>query len=888
MLRCPAHAAPSVQRARRFDAAILVVTLALAPRLTAQAPTGSPAQPLVRGTVVSRETRLPVAGVSVQVGGTNVVAFTHDDGRYAISGIAPGTYTLTFRRIGFEPATSTVAVGTGALLTVNAELAPVALRLSDVIVRTASRVPERIVQAPAAITVIPSYEAAAAAPTNQVATVLRQAPGFDVVQNGMNDFNINARGFNSALNRRVLVLQDGRDLSFAFLGAQEWPAIAGSLDELGKIEVVRGPGSALYGPNAFNGIVNITTPAARDAIGSKLNVTTGELHTFRADMRHAESFAEGRFAFKVTGGINKSDTYARSRTRFDSTDIVREYSAATSSPIAKQRAEAMALRGQTIDRSTGIALGDRDPLRSIYGVSRLDYYSPKGGVATVESGLSQTENELFVTTIGRVQVYRALRPYARMNWGTDDYYITGYFSGRRTPDAQRALASGAPLLEFSETYHLEGQTNRRFDEDRGRLIAGASARAQHVDTRSTLIAPEDDDRVDRLYSAFVQVEYGRSTKLKTVVGARVDDGNLYHTQISPKVALVFAPTEVHSFRATINRAFQPPNPAERFLHVPAGAPTAGPQSFEKGIESYFAAIRSSLTAAGYGGQVAALNLPVDLPYNFAAVTPVFALGNRGLRPQTIVGYELGYRGELPRKWGGYFTADVYLNEKRDFVTALLGGVNPNYPPLLTANGINLLQNLDDITALVGSTSLSASTKASLLASQPALRGGYTSLASLATRLSDGTPALVLSYANAGRVEERGVELASGFQVGRGLRADLTYTHFEFQIKRATLPGDRLVPNTPKNKGSLMVTYSGVTRLDAGASVRFVQSSPWLAGVFDGVVPAAQIVNANAGYRITANLKALVVCTNLLDQQRFELYGGSVNGRRLLGGLTAAF
>src|SRR5918999_1124157 len=105
--------------------------------------------------------------------------------------------------------------------------------------------------------------------TGQAPLALQTVPGVDVVQSGVNDFNVNARGFNSSLNRRVLTLQDRRDLAIAFLGSQEWNGLAQPLDDLGKVEMVRGPGSALYGANAFSGVVNITTPEAREVLGSK-------------------------------------------------------------------------------------------------------------------------------------------------------------------------------------------------------------------------------------------------------------------------------------------------------------------------------------------------------------------------------------------------------------------------------------------------------------------------------------------------------------------------------------------------------------------------------------------------------------------------------------------
>jgi outer membrane receptor protein involved in Fe transport len=96
-----------------------------------------------------------------------------------------------------------VVVASGQRLTVNATLEANAVRLSDMTVSAASRAPERITEAPAAITVVPPDLVRAMAPTGQAPLALATVPGVDVVQNGVNDFNVNARGFNSSLTRRV-------------------------------------------------------------------------------------------------------------------------------------------------------------------------------------------------------------------------------------------------------------------------------------------------------------------------------------------------------------------------------------------------------------------------------------------------------------------------------------------------------------------------------------------------------------------------------------------------------------------------------------------------------------------------------------------------------------
>jgi outer membrane receptor protein involved in Fe transport len=153
----------------------------------------------------------------------------------------------------------------------------------------------------------------------------------------MNDFNVNARGFNSTLNRRVLVLQDGRDLAIAFLASQEWNAMAVPTDEISKMELVRGPGSALYGANAFFGVLNITTPTAREVVGTKLTLGGGLLEprrqngdkftgtSLRGDIRHAGVVMNGGLGYRLNAGYNECDTWTQSRTSTDCMDLRREY-----------------------------------------------------------------------------------------------------------------------------------------------------------------------------------------------------------------------------------------------------------------------------------------------------------------------------------------------------------------------------------------------------------------------------------------------------------------------------------------------------------------------------------------------------------------------------------
>ena len=555
--------------------------------------------------------------------------------------------------------------------------------------------------------------------------------------------------------------------------------------------------------------------------------------------------------------------------------------------------ETIPLTGQSVDPVTGEPLGDRAGLKNVYASGRLDYYLTNGSVLSADGGASQVENEVFVTGIGRVQVLKAVKPYARAAFATNHTNIFGYWNSRTSVDPQIALSSGAQLEERSDIFQIEGQQNWDFLQDRGRVVYGASYRKTMVNTSGTLMNPINDDRSDDYYSGYGQVEYKLTPQLRVVGAARVDDGTLFETQFSPKGALVYSLNENNSVRFSVNRAFQTPNYSEFFLQAPAAAPTAGPATVEGGIEAYYTQVQASLPPAALAG----LTLHPSLPWNFSPSTQVLALGNANLDVETVLGWELGYKGSISNTL--YFTADFYINKLENFVTDLLPGVNPAYPTFqLTDGGINIpgdLTALDQrIQQLEQGGQLTPAQAAALRAPIPTLQAGYGSVVAgttisgapgLAT-LPDGSRAVVLSYSNAGQVTERGMELGVGYQFTPQLRADASFTGFDFEVE-SQQAGDQLLPNTPSKKATLGLSYVG-ERFDVNGAVRLIDGYQWAAGVFQGYVPSSEQINLGAGYRVNNYLRINANATNLLDQKRFQLYGGSVIGRRVLAGITAGF
>src|SRR5258708_1417800 len=139
-------------------------------------------------------------------------------------------------------------------------------------VTTSARHPEKLSESPAAISVITQEDIHRSGATT-IAEALRLAPGLEVARMGSSDWAISARGFNDVFANKLLVIQDGRSIYTPLFSGVFWDVQGTMLEDIDRIEVIRGPGATLWGANAVNGVINIITRGAKDNQG--LLITAG-------------------------------------------------------------------------------------------------------------------------------------------------------------------------------------------------------------------------------------------------------------------------------------------------------------------------------------------------------------------------------------------------------------------------------------------------------------------------------------------------------------------------------------------------------------------------------------------------------------------------------------
>jgi iron complex outermembrane receptor protein len=397
------------------------------------------------------------------------------------------------------------------------------------IVVTAARRAQEIALAPAAMTVIDGADIEQAA-ADDYGDLLRNVPGLNVAQTSVRDINLTGRGSTSTLANTQLVLLDGRSVYLDFFGFVMWDLLPIQASEIDRIEVVRGPGSAVWGANAMAGVVNVISRRPKDMIGTTLLVGTPY-----AGVVHAGT--DGGFGYKVSAGYFEQPAYDRPTGTIPGSNPPQTYP-----PFENQGTEQSRVNVQ-LDWDTG----DDAYVSLAAGYANTDGILHSGiGPFDIDSGSNLS--------------------YVKGDWNRDGLHV-GAAATLLDGDAVNLLTRGAdgallPLSFDSDAYALDFGNSSELGE-RHVLTYGASYRT----TKFALgIAPAADDRDEA--GAFLEDEIVLTPRLRFVLGARYDDLDpLDHAVVTPRTSLLITPSPVHSLRVSYNEAFRTPSAVNGYLDV---------------------------------------------------------------------------------------------------------------------------------------------------------------------------------------------------------------------------------------------------------------------------------------------------------------------------------
>lgn len=558
--------------------------------------------------------------------------------------------------------------------------------LMQVEVTTVTRLTESRRATPAAVTVLTQEDIRRSGATS-VPEVLRQVPGVYVSRLDGNKWSVTSRGFGGRFANKMLVLVDGVSIYSPLFSGTFWEVENVLLEDIERIEVVRGPGGAGWGANAVNGVINIITAAPSKTPGGLLRVGAGTEERARVGLRYTEEVSE--------------DLRLR-------------------------------ISGQYMNRDDQRSLGGGEAFDSYWSGNsqlRLDW-TPEGqdSLTFIAKALHSEFNETY-------RLGSQLPPYMR------DYPDNSYVDqGNLMLRWKRQLDEGEELqvqayfdhwrnssvVIMDERHVVDLEAQHRLPIGNGHeLVYGAGVRHvwDEIGSRYATFSPEENS--ETTYSAFANLSlWAIPDRLRFVLGTRAEHNDYTGLELEPTLRLAWTPGEKHTLWAAVSRAIRAPARGETDIFLPAlagpgflaaldGNPDLDSESLlacEVGYR-YMPSTRFTVEATTFINQYDDLRtLEVQAPYLKlwdhwpVLVIPIETYNNM---EATAVGgsVTIDYR---PRPWWrlrasyAYLNIDLDLDAKTfDFISADAAGDAPRN--LITLwNGFDITKNvsLDVLTQFV--------------------------------------------------------------------------------------------------------------------------------------------------------------------------------------------
>ncbi|MEI6213790.1 MAG: TonB-dependent receptor [Desulfuromonadales bacterium] len=477
--------------------------------------------------------------------------------------------------------------------------------LMEMTVTSVSKKSQPITTAAAAVFVISQDDIRRSGVTT-IADALRMVPGVQVYRIDANKWAVTARGFNGRFANKLLVLMDGRSLYTPYFMGVYWEAQDTVLEDIDRIEVIRGPGAALWGSNAVNGVINIITKSADKTRGALIAAGGG---------MGEKAFATARYGAAI-GDTSNIRLYVKHQTRDGFVD----------------------------------ASGDdtNDSWYTTQGGFRLDSQLNSSDSLTVQGDYYDgVINESFVRfnypASSEPFPYRILQSRAGMNGGniltrwqhsvsaSDNFSLQLYYDHSERNMLVSPQKFNTVDLDFQHKFAFGGRQD---------VIWGVGYRFNQYELVNTPTLTFNDQRVvDNLFSGFIHDEISLiPSALSLIIGSRFEHNDHSGFDIQPNGRLLWAITPHNSAWASVSRAVRSATKGEqdilyRYRTVPVKTDQNRSDPFTKDPN------------------------PFGVPYRLEIV------GNKDFKSEELLAYELGFRSEPATRFSVDVTAYYNLYKR---------------------------------------------------------------------------------------------------------------------------------------------------------------------------------------------------------------------------------
>jgi iron complex outermembrane receptor protein len=850
----------------------------------------------IEGTVVDSASRAPLPGVRVAaLDQTNAVAstsVTDRRGRFRLTGLALARFTLVFTRVGHTVLRIEGVAPAESGTPLEIVLGPREVVLDPVQV-TASRVAETALDAPASISVVSRREIEqipALTPVEYVRTVT----GMDFASKGLVQHTFAVRGLRPVSQGGMLMLADDRRTALPGIGFNVSYLLPLMSDDLERIEVVRGPGAALYGPGANRGVLHFVSRSPFDSRGAALSLAVGERDLLQATGRFA-AVVSSRIAFKISGDWVQGSDWEH----HDSVEVQRRRTA---------------LQGGAAPDTLLIGLRDFG-LRRVTAEARADWRPDSATTVVASVGGAEAIRVIDVNgEVGGVQERNWRYSFAQVKLARGRLFANVTYNLNDAGDTYQ-LRTGLPFIDNSR--QTTAQLQHRADAGRVALLYGLDGRWTDPRTGGTIHGRNEDDDLVAEAGGYVHARAVASPKLDLVAALRVDRNNrLNDLVLSPRAAAVFKPAPGHALRLTYNRAFTAPDASGLFLDIVVvpGSPYAVRQiaipqdgfTFRRdcggicmrspfnpaGPETYLAAdatllwtaVVDSMQKLGFDlsgipqpdGSLVATRLAALDPQSLRAprFNPVVAgdIADLAPRKRTIFQtLELGYKGVLAGRL--LVAAEAYVNRVQDPIG-----------PLFTATP----------SVFYDSTTLAAylsGFRTPQEAAQVARAIATIQVGTISPREARDPVDILFVRRQGGAYTVWGADASLTATVSSRVEVTGTYSWVSRNIILDVPTAGTIGLSVPRNKGAVAVRYRDERRgFTAALEGRAVGAFETRSGLIREQTDGYGVVDAHVAYRLspTTGITLSVDAYNLLDHRHREIGGAPAIGRLVVSRVQVHF
>ena len=422
------------------------------------------------------------------------------------------------------------------------------------VVVTASRMEQPVTEAPSSVSIVTADDIKKFG-YRTLAEILRSLRGFYTTYD-RNYHYVGVRGFSRPgdFNTRVLLLVDGHRVNEnvydqAYIGT-DFPL---DIDLIERVEVVRGPGSSLYGSNAFFAVINVITRKGVDVDGVEVSGDAGSFDTYKGRVSYGNRFKNG---LETVLSGSYYDSGGGRRLYFPEFDT-----SATNNGIAERL---------DYDRFTSTfgEVSFRDfTLQSAYSYRKKGV--PTASYGTVfNDGRYFTVDEHFFTDLKYEHEFADdLRVMARLNYNFHNYH--GDYPSDVAPEGEPPFVLVYKDSGKGQWWGSELQVSKKLLE-RHRLVGGGEFRdnyqqdqENHTDAQVYL----DDRRTSTIWALYLQDEFTLLRNLILNAGVRYDRYSTFGSTINPRIALIYSPFEKTTFKFLYGTAFRAPSNFELYFNI---------------------------------------------------------------------------------------------------------------------------------------------------------------------------------------------------------------------------------------------------------------------------------------------------------------------------------